>query len=69
MKILSAVARALGLLVGSGAIGFGSVLVYRGIHHHTAGSHTSLESKVVGALLVTGGMILLAFLVWYRSEK
>lgn len=61
--------RALGLIVGSGAIGFGSVLVYRGLHHETGWSHTSLESKVAGALLAAGGLIVLAVLVWYRNGK
>ena len=67
MKKVSVIVQALGLIIGSGAIGLGSVLVYRGLHHQTAGSHTSFESVVVGAMLAIGGLIILSLLIWYKS--
>jgi len=68
MKKSSVVVRALGLIVGSGGIGLGSVLVYRGLQHQTAGSHTSFESIVVGALLAIGGLVILSLLIWYKKD-
>jgi hypothetical protein len=67
MKKVTVIVQALGLIIGSGGIGLGSVLVYRGLHHQTAGSHTNFESMVVGAMLAIGGLIILSLLIRYKN--
>lgn len=61
------IVQVLGLIIGCAAMGFGSVLAYRGLHHQTAGSHTNFESILVGVLLAIGGLVILSLLIWYKS--
>ena len=68
MKKRTITVQALGVTMGSGAVGVGSVLVYRGLHHQTPASHSDFGSILVGGVLAAGGLIMLSLLIWYRKD-